>query len=158
MCVHSATRHNIYIYPYFLFAVIHHLNRPHFSQSNLVAHSAENGGSSWRLWVRFPTRSRYFFFTSYGSLIPLTRANARWVIHGLNSTLIYTSKLILCFSICVYSATRHNIQFYVYQLRHKSFVFIPTLKMHSLHLMHSLRFYLLLAFYYTVSLRWLPLK
>ena len=25
-----------------------------------------------------------FFFTSCGSLIPFTRANAQWVIHGLN--------------------------------------------------------------------------
>ena len=30
---------------------------------------------------------------------------------GLNSTLIYTSELILCFTICVPSATRHNILF-----------------------------------------------
>ena len=28
---------------------------------------------------------------------------------GLSSTLIYTSELILCFTICVLSATRHNI-------------------------------------------------
>ena len=37
-----------------------------------------------RSWVRFPPRSKDFFFTSCGSLIPLTRANARWVIHGFN--------------------------------------------------------------------------
>ena len=35
-----------------------------------------------RSWVRFPPRSKYFFFTSCGSLIPFTRANAQWVIHG----------------------------------------------------------------------------
>ena len=34
-----------------------------------------------RSWVRFPPRSKYFFFTSCGSLIPFTRANAQWVIH-----------------------------------------------------------------------------
>ena len=28
-----------------------------------------------------------FFFTSCGSLIPFTRANAQWVIHGLNKHL-----------------------------------------------------------------------
>ena len=28
ICIHSATRHNIHMYPYFLFAAIHHLNRP----------------------------------------------------------------------------------------------------------------------------------
>ena len=28
ICVHSATQHNIHMYPYFLFAAIHHLNRP----------------------------------------------------------------------------------------------------------------------------------
>ena len=62
-----------------------------------------------RSWVRFPPRSKDFFFTSCGSLIPFTRANAQWDIHGFISTLIYTSELILCFIICVPSATRHNI-------------------------------------------------
>ena len=41
ICVHSATQHNIHMYPYFLFAVIHHLNRPRLSLSDLVAQSAE---------------------------------------------------------------------------------------------------------------------
>ena len=36
-----ATRHNIQMYPYFLFAAIHHPNRPRLSLSDLVAHSAE---------------------------------------------------------------------------------------------------------------------
>ena len=31
ICVHSATRHNIHMYPYFLFAAIHHLNGPRFA-------------------------------------------------------------------------------------------------------------------------------
>ena len=53
-----------------------------------------------RSWVRFPPRSKDFFFTSCGYLIPFTRANAQWVIHGFISTLIYTSELILCFTIC----------------------------------------------------------
>ena len=33
--------------------------------------------------------------------------------HGSISTLIYTSELILCFTICVRSATRHNIQIWM---------------------------------------------
>ena len=38
ICVHSATRHKIiYMYPYFLFAAIHHLNRPRLSLSDHVA-------------------------------------------------------------------------------------------------------------------------
>ena len=41
ICVLSATRHNIHMYPYFLFAAIHHLNRPRLSLSDLVAQSAE---------------------------------------------------------------------------------------------------------------------
>ena len=36
-----ATQHNIHMYPYFLFAAIHHLNRPRLSLSDLVAQSAE---------------------------------------------------------------------------------------------------------------------
>ena len=41
ICVHSATRHNIHMYPYFLFAAIYHLKRPRLSLSDLVAQSAE---------------------------------------------------------------------------------------------------------------------
>ena len=43
ICAHSATRHNIHMYPYFLFAAIHHLHRPRrLSQSvHLVPQSAE---------------------------------------------------------------------------------------------------------------------
>jgi len=41
ICVLSATRHNIHMYSYFLFAAIHHLNRPRLSLSDLVAQSAE---------------------------------------------------------------------------------------------------------------------
>ena len=70
ICVHSATRHNIHMYPYFLFAAIRNLNRPRLSLSDLVAQSAE-----------------YFFFTSWGSRIPFTRAIAQWVFHGLHIAL-----------------------------------------------------------------------
>ena len=35
-----------------------------------------------RSWVRFPPRSKDFFFASCSSLFPFTRANAQWVIHG----------------------------------------------------------------------------
>ena len=38
---HGATRHNIPMYPYFLFAAIHHLNRPRLSLSDLVPQSTE---------------------------------------------------------------------------------------------------------------------
>ena len=34
---------------------------------------------------------------------------------GLNSTIIYTSELILCSTICVPSATRHNSHMYILQ-------------------------------------------
>ena len=52
-----------------------------------------------RSWVRFPPWSKDFFFASRGSLFPFSRANAQWVIHGLSSTIIYTSELILCSTI-----------------------------------------------------------
>ena len=38
-------------------------------------------------WVRFPPRSKDFFFASCGSLFPFTRANAQWVIHGIEVAL-----------------------------------------------------------------------
>ena len=43
-----------------------------------------------RSWVRFPPRSKEFFFASCGSLIPFTRANAQWVFHGLHIAFSFT--------------------------------------------------------------------
>ena len=46
-----------------------------------------------RSWVRFPPGpdshrgQKNFLFTSCGSLIPFTRANAQWVFHGLHIAL-----------------------------------------------------------------------
>ena len=40
-----------------------------------------------RSWVRFPPRSKDFFFASCGSLFPFTRAKAQWVIHGFKVAL-----------------------------------------------------------------------
>ena len=82
VCVPSATRHNIHVYPYFLFTAIHHLKssptfsvRPCSSVSRVTVHLIR------RSWVRFPPRSKVFFFASCGSLFPFNRANAHWVIH-----------------------------------------------------------------------------
>ena len=41
ICVPSVTRHNIHMYPYFLFGPIRHLTRPRISLCYLVAQSAE---------------------------------------------------------------------------------------------------------------------
>ena len=40
-CETENKRHNIHMYPYFLFAAIHHPDRPRLSLSDLVAQSAE---------------------------------------------------------------------------------------------------------------------
>ena len=61
----------------------------------------------WRSWVRFPTRSKDFFLTSCGSLIPFTRANAQWVIHGFN--LHFNLHFRVNSTIRVHNAARHNI-------------------------------------------------
>ena len=71
------------MYPYFLFAAIHHLK----SSSTFSVRPCGSVGRVtvdlfWRSWVRFPPRSKYFFFVSCGSLFPFTRANAQRVIHG----------------------------------------------------------------------------
>ena len=83
VCVPSATRHNIHMYPYFLFAAIHHLK----SSSTCSVRPCSSVGRVAedlirRSWVRFPPRSKDFFFASCGSLFPFTRSNAQWVIHG----------------------------------------------------------------------------
>ena len=83
ICVPSATRRNIHIYPYFLFAVIHHLkSSPPFSVRPCSSVGRVTEDLIRRSWVRFPPRSKDFFFASCGSLFPFTTANAEWVIHG----------------------------------------------------------------------------
>ena len=47
---------------------------------------------------------------------PLLGLTPSGLFMGLSSTLIYTSELILCSTICVPSATRHNIPMYPYFL------------------------------------------
>ena len=83
ICVPSATRHNIHMYPYFLFAAIHHVkSSPTFSVRPCSSVSRVTVDLIRRLWVWFPSRSKDFFFASCGSPFPFTRANAQWVIHG----------------------------------------------------------------------------
>ena len=83
ICVPSATRHNIHMHPYVLFAAIHHLkSSPTFSLRSRSSVCRVTVDLIRRSWVRFPPRSKYFFFASCGSLFPFTRANAQWVIHG----------------------------------------------------------------------------
>ena len=48
---------------------------------------------------------------------PLLGLTPSGLFMGLSSTIIYTSELILCSTICVLSATRHNIQMYPYFLK-----------------------------------------
>ena len=133
--------HDIHVYPYFLFAAIHHLkSSPTFSVRpcnsvgrvtvDLIAaiHHLKSSPTFSvrpcnsvgrvtvdlirRSWVRFPPRSKDFFFASCGSLFPLLGLTPSGLFMGLSSTLIYTSELILCSIICVPSATRHNIHMY----------------------------------------------
>ena len=48
-------------------------------------------------------KEKIFFF-------PLLGLTPSGLFMGLSSTIIYTSELVLCSTICVPSATRHNIQ------------------------------------------------
>ena len=95
ICVPSATRHNIYMYPYFLFAAIHHLkSSPTFSVRPCSSVGRVTEDLIRRSWVRFPPRSKYFFFASCGSLFPFPGLTPSGLFMGERSTLIYTSELI----------------------------------------------------------------
>ena len=83
ICVPSATRHNIHMCPYFLFGAIHYLkSSPAFSVWPCGSVGRVTVDLVRRSWVRFPPRSKDFFFASCGFLFPFTRANAQWVFHG----------------------------------------------------------------------------
>ena len=78
ICVPSAARQNIHMYPYFLFAAIHHLkSSPTFSVRPCSSVGRVTVDLFRRSWVRFPPRPKNFFFASCGSLFPFTRANAQ---------------------------------------------------------------------------------
>ena len=115
ICVPSATRHSIHMYPYFIFAAIYHLkSSPTFSVRPWSSVGRVTVNLIRRSWIRFPPRSKDFFFASCGSLFPFTRANASGLFMGLSSTLIYTSELILCSTICSPGSSPgwgHNIMF-----------------------------------------------
>ena len=51
---------------------------------NVVPRSTVTEDLIRRSWVRFPPRSKDFFFASCGYLFPFIWANAQWVIHGLS--------------------------------------------------------------------------
>ena len=105
------------MYPYFLFAAIHLLNRPRFSLSDLVAQSAETVHLIRRSWVRFPPRSKDFFsLLRVVPWFPFLGLTPSGLFMGSISTLIYNSELILCSTFCVHSATRHSIHMYPYFL------------------------------------------
>ena len=69
-----------------------------------------------RSWVRFPPRSKDFSLPRVFPWFPLLGLTPSGLFMGSISTLIYTSELTLCFTICVHSATWHNIYNYVYML------------------------------------------
>ena len=96
---------NIHMYPYFLFAV-----RPCSSVGRVTVDLIRTS------WVRFPPRSKDFSLPRVVPCLPLLGLTPSGLSMGLSSTLIYTSELILCSTICVPSATRHNIHMYPYFL------------------------------------------
>ena len=67
-------------------------------------------------WVRFPPRSKYFFFASWGSLFPFTRANAQWVIHGLKLHFNLHFRVNSLFHYLCSQCYAHNIHMYPYFL------------------------------------------
>ena len=69
------------MYPYFLFAAVHHLiSSPTFSVRPCSSVGRVTVDLFRRSWVRFPPRSKDFFFASCGSLFPFTIACRTGVI------------------------------------------------------------------------------
>ena len=111
ICVPSAKRHNIHVCPCFLFAAIHHLkSSPTYSVRPCGLVSRVTVDLFRRSWVRYSHRGQKIFsLPRVVPCFPLLGLTPNGLFIGLSSTLICTSGLILCSTICVPSATRHNI-------------------------------------------------
>ena len=108
---------NIHMYSYFLFAAIHHhRSSPTFSVRPCSSVGRVTVDLIRTSWVRFPPRSKDFSLPRVVPCLPLLGLTPRGLSIGLSSTLIYTSELILCSTICVPSATGHNIHMYPYPI------------------------------------------
>ena len=102
ICVSSATRHNIHMYPCFLFTAIHHLkSSPTCSVQPCSSVGRVTVDLIRRSWVRFPPRSKDFSLPCVVPCFPLLGLTPSGLFMGLRSTLIYTSELILCFTIYI---------------------------------------------------------
>ena len=78
----------LHMHPYFLFPAIHQLIVPDFLYPTSLLSRQSNGRSNPGVVGSIPTKAKnIFFFTSGGSLIPSTRANAQWVFMGFTLAL-----------------------------------------------------------------------
>ena len=97
ICVPSATRHIIHMYPYFLMAAINHLKssrtfsvRPRSSVSRVTVDLIR------RSWFDSHRGQKIFSLPRVVPCFPLLGLTPSGLFMGLKSTLIYTSELILC--------------------------------------------------------------
>ena len=100
ICVPSATRHSIHMYPYFLFAAFYHLkSSPTFS----VRPCSSVGRVTVDLIRRFDSHrdQKIFSLPRVVPCFPLLGLTPSGLLMGLSSTIIYTSELILCSTINV---------------------------------------------------------
>ena len=86
ICVPSATRRSIHMYPYFLFAAIHHLkSSPSFSVRHSSSVDRVTVNLVRRSWVRFPPKSKDFFFASCVPCFPLLGLTPSGLLMGLRA-------------------------------------------------------------------------
>ena len=98
--VPSATRHNIHMYPYLLFAANYHLkSSPTFSVRPYSSVGRVTVDLIQRSWVRFPPRS-IFFLLRVVPCFPLLGLTPSGLFMGLSSTIIYTSVNSLFHHLC----------------------------------------------------------
>ena len=98
ICVPSAAQHSIRMYPYFLFAAVRHLkSSPTFSVRPCSA--VGRGRSGGRGFDSHRGRE-IFSLPRVVPCFPLLGLTPSGLFMGLSSTLIYTSELILCSTIC----------------------------------------------------------
>ena len=92
-----------------VFSIPNYPRRANFPETKTIRYNLRN--KSPVMPAIYTDRQKIFSLPRVVPCFPLLGLTSSGLFMGLSSTIIYTSELILCSTICVPSATLHNIRF-----------------------------------------------